>query len=270
MIPSRGGGGDLLELRHPDPAGAAGRGERDHGRDRRQGVRATGGGGAVRAAPRRALPGLPGMRPEARCCDLDHVIPWPSGPTDPTNLLTLVRRHHRMKHRTGWPVAMDARRDRDVDRPVRAGVHHPPGQPPRHPGADARASRSRYQRLEKARLSRDRSSPARRDGRRARVGRLGSTDDVEAAAGGCCRRRSACSAASATRATGRSAARSPLEHVLHLLDLLGAAFDDDAPGVPADRVVAVDLEGTAGFSRAADSFVPPRCGTPRCRGRRRG
>ena len=50
----------------------------------------------------------PGCAREARFCDLDHVIPWPLGPTDPTNLLTLCRRHHRMKHRTRWSVVMDA------------------------------------------------------------------------------------------------------------------------------------------------------------------
>ena len=48
----------------------------------------------------------PGCARSARFCDLDHVIPWPSGPTDPTNLLTLCRRHHRMKHRTRWQVSM--------------------------------------------------------------------------------------------------------------------------------------------------------------------
>ena len=48
----------------------------------------------------------PGCARSARFCDLDHVNPWPSGPTDPTNLLTLCRRHHRMKHRTRWQVSM--------------------------------------------------------------------------------------------------------------------------------------------------------------------
>jgi len=50
----------------------------------------------------------PGCARAARFCDLDHVIPWPLGPTDPTNLLTLCRRHHRMKHQTSWQVVMDA------------------------------------------------------------------------------------------------------------------------------------------------------------------
>jgi hypothetical protein len=50
----------------------------------------------------------PGCARAARFCDLDHVLPWPLGPTDPTNLLTLCRRHHRMKHQTRWSVLMDA------------------------------------------------------------------------------------------------------------------------------------------------------------------
>jgi hypothetical protein len=36
--------------------------------------------------------------------DLDHTIPWPAGPTDPTNLAVLCRRHHRLKHSPGWKV----------------------------------------------------------------------------------------------------------------------------------------------------------------------
>ena len=68
----------------------------------------------------------PGCARAARFCDLDHVIPWPSGPTDPTNLLTLCRRHHRMKHRTRWWVSMDARRRGHLDRPVRQEfITHP-------------------------------------------------------------------------------------------------------------------------------------------------
>lgn len=31
-------------------------------------------------------------------CDLDHVIPWPEGPTEPGNLQPESRRHHRAKH----------------------------------------------------------------------------------------------------------------------------------------------------------------------------
>ena len=40
-------------------------------------------------------------RPATRA-DLDHVTPWPAGPTTPDNLVTLCRRHHRMKQRGRW------------------------------------------------------------------------------------------------------------------------------------------------------------------------
>ncbi len=45
---------------------------------------------------------FPGCCVAARFCDLDHVRPWPTGPTTATNLLTLCRRHHRIKQRPGW------------------------------------------------------------------------------------------------------------------------------------------------------------------------
>ncbi|HYH74155.1 MAG TPA: HNH endonuclease signature motif containing protein, partial [Nocardioides sp.] len=45
---------------------------------------------------------FPGCTIAARFCDLDHVRPWPTGPTTATNLLTLCRRHHRIKQRPGW------------------------------------------------------------------------------------------------------------------------------------------------------------------------
>ncbi|MFQ6169960.1 HNH endonuclease signature motif containing protein, partial [Oryzobacter sp. R7] len=34
--------------------------------------------------------------------DLDHLRPWPAGPTTPNNLMALCRRHHRMKQRGRW------------------------------------------------------------------------------------------------------------------------------------------------------------------------
>lgn len=40
-------------------------------------------------------------RPAARC-DIDHARPWPAGPTTPTNLGGLCRRHHRLKQRRRW------------------------------------------------------------------------------------------------------------------------------------------------------------------------
>ncbi|WP_147063605.1 HNH endonuclease signature motif containing protein [Knoellia locipacati] len=45
---------------------------------------------------------FPGCSTPARQCDLDHVRPWPAGPTSPANLIALCRRHHRIKQRDGW------------------------------------------------------------------------------------------------------------------------------------------------------------------------
>ncbi|QIM21434.1 HNH endonuclease [Phycicoccus sp. HDW14] len=42
----------------------------------------------------------------ARFCDLDHVRPWPLGPTAATNLLCLCRRHHRLKQSPGWRLRL--------------------------------------------------------------------------------------------------------------------------------------------------------------------
>ena len=49
---------------------------------------------------------FPGCHVAARFCDLDHVRPWPSGPTSPTNLICLCRRHHRIKQRLGWTLRL--------------------------------------------------------------------------------------------------------------------------------------------------------------------
>ncbi|MFW5469414.1 HNH endonuclease signature motif containing protein [Knoellia sp. CPCC 206435] len=50
---------------------------------------------------------FPGCPVTARSCDLDHVIPWPAGPTTATNLICLCRRHHRVKQRPGWTARLD-------------------------------------------------------------------------------------------------------------------------------------------------------------------
>ena len=47
---------------------------------------------------------FPGCSTSARQCDLDHVRPWPTGSTSPTNLIALCRHHHRIKQRPGWSV----------------------------------------------------------------------------------------------------------------------------------------------------------------------
>ncbi|WP_353951659.1 DUF222 domain-containing protein [Knoellia sp. S7-12] len=49
---------------------------------------------------------FPGCATPARQCDLDHVQPWPTGLTTPTNLMCLCRRHHRIKQREGWTVKL--------------------------------------------------------------------------------------------------------------------------------------------------------------------
>ena len=51
---------------------------------------------------------FPGCHVSARFCDLDHVRPWPSGPTTAGNLMCLCRRHHRTKQRPGWRVRIRA------------------------------------------------------------------------------------------------------------------------------------------------------------------
>ena len=47
---------------------------------------------------------FPGCRRPARSCDLDHIVPWPTGATDVANLQALCRYHHRIKTHTGWRV----------------------------------------------------------------------------------------------------------------------------------------------------------------------
>jgi len=50
---------------------------------------------------------FPGCAVNARYCDLDHVQPWPDGPTSPANLMCLCRRHHRLKQTPGWTVVLN-------------------------------------------------------------------------------------------------------------------------------------------------------------------
>jgi Domain of unknown function (DUF222) len=47
---------------------------------------------------------FPGCRQPARRCDLDHVRPWPDGPTTAANLIAVCRHHHRLKHSRRWTV----------------------------------------------------------------------------------------------------------------------------------------------------------------------
>ena len=61
-----------------------------------------------RAGPHRTRPRptrrFPGCSVPAARCDLDHTIPHPDGDTTADNLHCLCRRHHRIKHQTGWHV----------------------------------------------------------------------------------------------------------------------------------------------------------------------
>ncbi len=47
---------------------------------------------------------FPGCRRPAANCDLDHLIPHPTGSTTTTNLACLCRYHHRLKTHTSWEV----------------------------------------------------------------------------------------------------------------------------------------------------------------------
>jgi hypothetical protein len=51
---------------------------------------------------------FPGCGTPARFCDLDHVIPYPLGPTVLANLACLCRRHHRLKTHGHWSLSMTA------------------------------------------------------------------------------------------------------------------------------------------------------------------
>ncbi|WAC92835.1 HNH endonuclease signature motif containing protein [Mycobacterium sp. Aquia_213] len=46
---------------------------------------------------------FPGCDRPAECCDVDHTVPYPLGPTHPSNLKCLCRKHHLLKtFWTGW------------------------------------------------------------------------------------------------------------------------------------------------------------------------
>jgi hypothetical protein len=53
---------------------------------------------------RTATCSAPGCNGQALYCDLDHVTPWPDGPTCQCNLHPGCRRHHRCKQAPGWHV----------------------------------------------------------------------------------------------------------------------------------------------------------------------
>jgi hypothetical protein len=95
---------------------------------------------------------FPGCSVAARFCDLDHVRPWPAGPTAASNLLCLCRRHHRIKQSAGWSLRLrpdgiaewtDPTGRRRTSRPVDAleSVTLPPTDPEPDPPPPEAASR---------------------------------------------------------------------------------------------------------------------------------
>jgi hypothetical protein len=66
---------------------------------------------------------FPGCRQPARRCDLDHIQPWPTGPTAASNLIALCRHHHRLKHSGRWQSVIA---DNGADHTHRTQPHHPP------------------------------------------------------------------------------------------------------------------------------------------------
>jgi hypothetical protein len=49
---------------------------------------------------------FPGCTRPAQRTDIDHVTPWPHGPTQVANLHCLCKHHHRAKHEAGWRLTM--------------------------------------------------------------------------------------------------------------------------------------------------------------------
>ena len=45
---------------------------------------------------------FPNCARRAERCEIDHIDPWPGGPTSVSNLLCLCKHHHRLKHSTRW------------------------------------------------------------------------------------------------------------------------------------------------------------------------
>ncbi|MBK9435599.1 MAG: HNH endonuclease [Micrococcales bacterium] len=74
---------------------------------------------AVRARDRHCR--FPGCTTPAAHTDTDHLIPWPTGQTTPTNLAPECRGHHLIKTHSAGP-AKPTRRITDLDQPL--GTQH--------------------------------------------------------------------------------------------------------------------------------------------------
>ncbi|HVQ92965.1 MAG TPA: DUF222 domain-containing protein [Mycobacteriales bacterium] len=75
---------------------------------------------------------FPGCRQPAHRCDLDHIRPYPAGPTAASNLATLCRHHHRLKHHGSWQITHTSNADLTWTAPTghRYTTHPQPAAPP--------------------------------------------------------------------------------------------------------------------------------------------
>jgi hypothetical protein len=74
-----------------------------------------------------------GCRRAADRCDLDHRVPWPPGATEPANLDSLCRSHHRLKTLTGTTVRTGGAGGLSVTLPSGRRYDRPPGPVLDHP-----------------------------------------------------------------------------------------------------------------------------------------
>jgi len=89
---------------------------------------------------------FPHCRRRAAKCDIDHCEAWSAkkGTTCPGNLHPLCKRHHRLKHRSGWRVVMHADGRTEWTGPSGRKTVVPAAEIPRdRPGTDSLGRRSR-------------------------------------------------------------------------------------------------------------------------------
>ena len=87
---------------------------------------------------------FPSCRRRAPACDLDHVVPFPDGPTEPGNLIALCRTHHLAKHRGGFELRTEPDGTARWTTPTAQEVIDPPqvwGGPPPTPPAESSQGR---------------------------------------------------------------------------------------------------------------------------------
>jgi hypothetical protein len=81
---------------------------------------------------------FPGCQRPAHRCDLDHRTAWATGgATSAENLSALCKRHHRLKHQTGWTLTRHNNGSHHWTSPTR---HHYQSQPPHQPADTTRTT----------------------------------------------------------------------------------------------------------------------------------